>query len=73
MNQKVLNMTPFAHFSNDELISLAYNNPTATPLEMEFAFRLEHGYADDVKVTPDLGITGLEDLVVAGALRGANT
>jgi hypothetical protein len=63
-------MTPFAQYSNSELISLAYNNPNATPLEMEFAFRLENNYADDVKVTPDSGESGLEDLLVKGALNG---
>jgi hypothetical protein len=63
-------MTPFAHLSNQELIQRAYNNPEATALELEFAFRLENEYADEVKVTPDVGETGLED-IIKGVKYGA--
>lgn len=47
-------MTPYAHYSNEELINLVYRSASATSLELEFAFRLENNYADDVKVAEDV-------------------
>lgn len=46
-------MTPFAHLTNEQLIALAYKSITATPLELEFAFRMDNHYADGVAVQPD--------------------
>ncbi len=69
-------MTPFAHHTNAELISMAYTSLDATPLELEFAFRLENNYPDDVRVMPDeLGeeepvVIEFEDTQLATNARG---
>lgn len=46
-------MTTFAHYTNEELITLTYRSSSATALELEFAFRLENNYADGVAALPD--------------------
>lgn len=42
-------MTPFSHYTNDELLSIVFTSEEATPLELELAFRLENSYAADVR------------------------
>lgn len=46
-------MTSYAHYTNEELITLVYSSQRTTPLELELAFRLEHNYADGVTALPD--------------------
>lgn len=53
---------PYAHYSNEELINLVYRSGSATQLELEFAFRLENNYADDVKVTEDPYESNVKDV-----------
>lgn len=47
-------MTPYSHYSNEELIELTYRSSSATSLELEFAFRLENDFAGDLKVAENL-------------------
>ena len=42
-------VTPYSHYTNDELVRIVYQQEVPDPLLLELAFRLESDYPEDLE------------------------